>query len=126
MFGSDRRWRSAWNGFIDVSSNVAFERSTVTGRPASVSCFPLAAWRISSSEPAIPSTAWRLTASLAAELRASWTVETAQSTFRPRVSAIERMFAIASLRTFWPSVPGMSLPLESTGDAAPMFVPGAM
>ena len=36
------------------------------------------------------------------------------------------MLAIASFLTFWPSVPGMSCPLLSTGEAAPMFVPGAM
>jgi hypothetical protein len=53
-------------------------------------------------------------------------VEAAQSTGRPRVWAIERMKAIASLRTFSPSVPGMSWPFESMGDAAPIRVPGAM
>ena len=54
------------------------------------------------------------------------TVEIAQSTFRPRASAIERMFAMASFFTFSPMVPVMSSPPEPTGDAAPMFVPGAM
>ena len=33
---------------------------------------------------------------------------------------------MASLRTFWPSVPGMSSPDPETGDAAPMLVPDAM
>ena len=54
------------------------------------------------------------------------TVHTAQSTFRPRVSAIERMLAIASFLTFSPIVPARSSPPDPTGDAAPMFVPGAM
>ena len=54
------------------------------------------------------------------------TVDTAQSTGRPRASAIEVMLAIASFLTFSPSVPGMSSPLLPTGDAAPMLVPGDM
>ena len=57
---------------------------------------------------------------------ASETVDTAQATGRPRASAIAVMLAIASFFTFSPSVPGMSWPLLSTGEAAPMFVPGAM
>jgi hypothetical protein len=36
------------------------------------------------------------------------------------------MLAIASLRTLSPIVPSMSSPPAPTGDAAPMFVPGAM
>ena len=44
------------------------------------------------------------------------TVETAQSTGRPRASAIAGSFAIASLRTLSPIVPGMSSPLLLTGD----------
>ena len=54
------------------------------------------------------------------------TVETAQATGRPRCSAIAVTFATASLRTLSPSVPSMSPPVPDTGDAAPMFVPGAM
>ena len=42
---------------------------------------------------------------------ASATVDTAQSTGRPRASAIDVMLAIASFLTFSPSVPGMSSPL---------------
>ena len=45
---------------------------------------------------------------------------------RPRFSAMERMLAIASLRTFLPSVPPMSSPELEIGDAAPMFVPDAI
>ena len=36
------------------------------------------------------------------------------------------MLAFASFLTFSPIVPVMSSPPEPTGDAAPMFVPGAM
>jgi hypothetical protein len=64
---------------------------------------------------AIPSTTPSDTASRADEERAALTVESAQSTGRWRVSAIERMNAIASLRTLSPSVPGMSCPFESIG-----------
>ena len=74
----------------------------------------------------MPSTAPAATASVAVYDLASETVDTAQSTGRPRVSAIDVMLAIASFLTFSPSVPGMSSPLLPTGDAAPMFVPGAM
>ncbi len=54
------------------------------------------------------------------------TVVTAQSMGRPRASAMDEMFLIASFLTFSPSVPGMSDPSPDTGDAAPMLVPGAM
>ena len=57
---------------------------------------------------------------------ASETVDTAQSTGRPRASAIDVMLAMASFLTFSPRVPGMSSPLLPTGEAAPMLVPGAM
>jgi hypothetical protein len=50
----------------------------------------------------------------------------AHATLRWRAWAIEVASAIASLRTFSPSVPGMSSPVESIGDAAPMRVPGAI
>ena len=74
----------------------------------------------------MPSTACIATASDAGELTALSTVLTAQSTFRPRTSAIERILAMASFLTFSPSVPGMSSPWPPTGDAAPISVPGAM
>ncbi len=54
---------------------------------------------------------------------ASATVETAQSTGRPRASASDVMLAIVSFRTFFPSVPSMSSPWPPTGEAAPMFGP---
>ena len=72
----------------------------------------------------MPSTAPIATASEADDETASSTVETAQSTSRPRASAIDRMLAIASLRTLSPIVPSSSSPPEPTGDAAPMLVPG--
>ena len=74
----------------------------------------------------MPSTAPTATASSADDETALSTVETAQSTSRPRVSAIDLMLAIASLRTFSPIVPVMSSPPDPTGEAAPMLVPGAM
>ena len=43
-----------------------------------------------------------------------------------RNDAVANVTAIASLRTLSPSVPSMSPPVLETGDAAPMFVPGAM
>ena len=61
-----------------------------------------------------------------ATTRAPDTVETAQSTLRPRSSAIAVIFAIASFMTFSPIVPPMSSPWPLTGDAAPMLVPGAI
>ena len=74
----------------------------------------------------MPSTAPTATASSADDETALSTVEMAQSTSRPRVSAIDLMLAIASLRTFSPIVPVMSSPPDPTGEAAPMLVPGAM
>ena len=65
----------------------------------------------------MPSTAPAATASLGRSSDfASLTVETAQSTGRPRASAIEVMLAIASFLTFSPSVPAMSSPCSPTGD----------
>ena len=87
---------------------------------------PLAKARTSGRVAAMPSTAWSDTAWVALALTAWRTVERAQSTLRPRVSAIDWILAAASLVTFWPSVPVMSPPLLSTGDAAPMLVPGAI
>ena len=95
--------------------------------PATVTSCPSAAASTSSSVLAIPSTAPsgdRL--ARRCRTRASATVETAQSTGRPRASAMAVMLAIASLRTLSPIVPVMSSPPLPTGDAAPMFVPGAM
>ena len=127
MLGSDSRWRNPWNGFIASSSNVAPARSIVTWRPPkTLTTRPLAAERTSSYVAAMPSTACIATASDAGELTARSTVLTAQSTFRPRTSAIERILAMASFFTFSPSVPGMSSPCPPTGDAAPISVPGAM
>ena len=74
----------------------------------------------------MPSTTPRETASVADADFASVTVVTGQSTGRPRAWAIEVMVETAMLRTFAPSVPVRSAPLLSTGEAAPMLVPGAM
>ena len=126
MFGSVSRWRNAITGFIGASLTAAPARSRVTVPALVVTCRPCAAASTASSEAAIPSTAWAATACSAEADVASRTVDTAQSTLRPRVSAIEVMVEIAMLRILSPSVPGMSPPEESTGDAAPMLVPGAM
>ena len=115
-----------WNGFIGSSTNGASAMSTVTGWDRTSTTCPSAWRRTSSSEVAMPSTAPTATASSAEAETAFSTVETAQSTFRPRASAIERMFFIASLRTLSPIVPSSSAPPAPTGEAAPMFVPGAM
>ena len=126
MFGSERRWRNAWNGFISSSSAVLPARASVTGSPSITTSRPSANARTSSSDAAMPSTAPTSTASLAADETAFSTVEIAQATFRPRSSAIARIFAIVSLKTLSRSVSGMSVPSERIGEAAPMFVPGAM
>src|SRR6476659_11262515 len=126
MFGSDRRWRIDWNGFIGRSTNGASPMSTLTGAAPTWTTWPAALRRTSSSEVAMPSTAPTATASSADDETALSTVETAQSTSRPRVSAIDLMLAMASLRTFSPIVPVMSSPPDPTGEAAPMLVPGAM
>ena len=94
--------------------------------PPTVTVRPSAAASTSSNVVAIPSTAPASTASLAGDDFASRTVAIAHSALRPRVSAIDRMLAIASLSTFSPSVPSMSSPPPPTGEAAPIRVPGAM
>ena len=96
----------------------------MTGWPWTVTTLPFAWATTSSIVAAMPSTTPSDTASTAEDERASLTVDAAQSTGRPRVSAIDRMKAIASFLTFSPSVPGMSWPFASIGEAAPMRVPG--
>ena len=111
MFGSDSRWMNVITGFIGASVTVA--PASVQGhrrRPSSSPAGPLAAASTASSEAAMPSTALAATACSADADVASRTVETAQSTGRPRVSAIEVMMEIAMLRTLSPSVPVMSPP----------------
>ncbi len=51
---------------------------------------------------------------------------TAQSTGRPRSSAMAVMDAMVSFMTLSPSVPSMSAPWPPTGVAAPMLVAGAI
>ncbi len=126
MFGSDSRWMIDWNGFIARSVTVASVTSTVTGCERTSTMRPSAWRRTSSTDVAIASTAPTATASLAVDETALSTVETAHSTSRWRASAIDRMLAIASFLTLSPIVPVSSSPPAPTGDAAPMFVPGAM
>ena len=126
MLGSDRRWRNDWNGFISSVSTVAPARSSVTGAPRTLTVRPWAKASTSAIVAALPSTAPRATASSASEERASRTVATAHSTLRPRSRAIAVIFATASLSTFSPIVPAISSPCPPTGEAAPMFVPGAI
>jgi hypothetical protein len=85
----------------------------------------------------------RLSASVAVMLAASEIAASANSTSRPRISAMLRIYATESLTAFlsvagsW-ALPARSaslppsgagdgwLPPSGTGVAAPMFVPGAM
>ena len=53
-------------------------------------------------------------------------VDSAHSALRPRAVVIERISAVVSSMTFFSIVSGTSSPLPVTGDAAPMFVPGAI
>src|SRR3954454_24270271 len=126
MFGSDSRWRNDWNGFMSRSTRGAVAMSTVSGTLWTSTTSPIAFRWASSTETAMPLTAPIDTASAADVETAFSTVDTAQSALWPRAVAIERMLAIASLLTFSPSVPVRSWPPEPTGEAAPMFVPGAM
>src|SRR5439155_18485932 len=126
MFGSARRCSRPWKGLIAASWIGAPVRSRTISVRATCTVFPFACRMTSSIVLAIPSTAPTETASLAGDERASATVETAQSTGRWRTWAIEVTQAIASFLTFSPSVPGMSCPEESIGEAAPIRVPGAM
>ena len=65
-------------------------------------------------------------ASPAVNERLCSTAASASATLRPLRTASERMLAAASCSTFRPIVPAMSLPLPSTGWAAPALVPGAI
>ena len=53
-------------------------------------------------------------------------VDSAHSAFRPRAVVIERISAVVSSMIFLLNVSGTSSPVLVTGDAAPMFVPGAI
>ena len=126
MLGSDSRCSNCCAGFIWSSAVVAPGRLD-GGRCAEDGDDPAVGKREDLVEGARDaSTAPISRASVAGDDRASRTVSSAQSAFRPRVSAIERMLATASLRTFWPRSPSMSSPWPPTGVAAPMFVPGAI
>ena len=88
---------------------------------------PSANARTSSSVAAIPSTAPISTASLAAEDTASSTVDTAHSTFRPRASAMARDLGDRVIEDLVAEGPGdVAAAGRATGEAAPMFVPGAI
>src|SRR3954469_26039553 len=126
MFGSDSRCRNDWNGFMGRSTSGASAIVTVTGALLTSTTSPSALRWTSSTDTAMPLTAPIETASVADAETPFSTVDTAQSALWPRAVAIEWMLAIASLLTFSPSVPVRSWPPEPTGEAAPMFVPGAM
>ena len=65
MFGSESRWRKAWSGFMGVSVATASVSSRTVGVPLTITSWPSAWARTSSSVSAIPSTAPAATASLA-------------------------------------------------------------
>ena len=124
-FGSTSRRRNAGNGFIGASLDRRageVEHDVSRRRPR-----PSGRWRTratSSSVAAMPSTAPTATASLGGDDRASRDGRDGPVDRPWRASAIAVILAIASFRTLSPSVPGMSLPSPSTGDAAPMLRAG--
>ena len=127
MFGSASRCRNPWSGFMADPSSGA---PAVCERPR-LPCDRRPSGRRPApggprASPALMSMAPAASASSTVYERASLTVPTAQSTGRPRSSAMAVMDAMASFMTLSPSVPSMSSPWPPTGVAAPMFVPGAI
>ena len=126
MFGSASMWRNPWNGFIGTSSTGASAVASTTSSPPTFTVIPSACASRSSISVALISIAPAASASSTVYDRASSTAATAQSTGRPRSSAIDVIWAIVSLRTLRPRSPSMSSPCPLIGVAAPTLVAGAI
>ncbi len=111
--------------FISPRVTVASFVSILTFPAAVVTTRPSIAWRRSSSFGLTTSMSLAFRASVSVLAVAFRTHSSARSIGRPRFSAMVRMYAAASLVTFFSMVLSIWPPM-ATGAAAPMLVPGAM
>ena len=124
-FGSDRNPRNSSRGVRSICLSSTSSRSRRISPDRSSTTVPSSCARRSARSSATRSTMFSSSASVAENDAASKTVDCSASTLRPRSLAISRRKAAASWEALRSRVSGRSSP-RPTGDAAPMFVTGAM
>ena len=124
--GSEMNSRNCSAGFLLLVRSWRSRVSRVRG-PAGVSTTLPCNWASRSSwSLAMKSTTFSSTASVAVKEAALRTVSSSFSWLRPRVWAMLRIRAAASLVTLLAMVSSSFWPPDATGVAAPMLVPGAI
>ena len=124
--GSTTTCRKVSIRFGSFVSTRAPASNSVIRRPATSTLFPSALCSTSATSLATKSTTFSRAASSSRTDALFRTASSAHRALRPRANAIFCATATVSFSTFCRRSPLMSLPEESTGCAAPMFVAGAM